>query len=354
MSPMKPIVSQRRGKIVTAACWAYLGGTLVVWATLRFLGERWWPATLLLFGPRWLCAAPLALLLPAAAAVRRRSAWPLALAAAVVVGPVMGLCLPWRRLTPAAGVGGPRLRVLTCNAHGRSADPRRLAELVATSGADVVALEEWDRGRLPRPASAGAAWYTADRGELHVESRYAIVGQAAILPGDTWAGGSADRYDVLAPDGPVPIIVVHLASPHDAIRTAVRFASRNGAAVADNDSTRRRQAAAVGRAADAAGPLVVCLGDLNMPSDSESFRESFGHQADAFAAGGGAGFGWTYRTRWTAARIDHVLFGPSWRCRRCWVGPDVGSPHRPVLADLEMPRPASAVAMPGGLGGAVR
>jgi vancomycin resistance protein VanJ len=33
-------------------------------------------------------------------------------------------------------------------------------------------------------------------------------------------------------------------------------------------------------------------------------------------------------------RIDHILAGPGWYCARCWVGPDVGSPHRPVLADL--------------------
>jgi vancomycin resistance protein VanJ len=33
-------------------------------------------------------------------------------------------------------------------------------------------------------------------------------------------------------------------------------------------------------------------------------------------------------------RIDHVLAGPGWHCDRCRVGPHVGSPHRPVLADL--------------------
>jgi endonuclease/exonuclease/phosphatase (EEP) superfamily protein YafD len=33
-------------------------------------------------------------------------------------------------------------------------------------------------------------------------------------------------------------------------------------------------------------------------------------------------------------RIDHILAGPGWQAERCWVGPDVGSPHRPVIADL--------------------
>ena len=35
-------------------------------------------------------------------------------------------------------------------------------------------------------------------------------------------------------------------------------------------------------------------------------------------------------------RIDHVLTGDGWRCRRCWVGPDVGSDHLPLLADLSL------------------
>jgi vancomycin resistance protein VanJ len=33
-------------------------------------------------------------------------------------------------------------------------------------------------------------------------------------------------------------------------------------------------------------------------------------------------------------RIDHVLCGPGWWPEVCWVGPDVGSAHLPVLADL--------------------
>jgi endonuclease/exonuclease/phosphatase (EEP) superfamily protein YafD len=39
-------------------------------------------------------------------------------------------------------------------------------------------------------------------------------------------------------------------------------------------------------------------------------------------------------TRKTGVRIDHILAGHGWRCRRCWVGPNIGSAHRPVIADL--------------------
>src|ERR1700720_2127653 len=49
--------------LVQRGCWIYLALLLAVWALLR-LGDRWWPATLLLFGPRWPFALPLLVLTP--------------------------------------------------------------------------------------------------------------------------------------------------------------------------------------------------------------------------------------------------------------------------------------------------
>ena len=48
----------------------------------------------------------------------------------------------------------------------------------------------------------------------------------------------------------------------------------------------------------------------------------------------GLGWGYSHYTNRTLLRIDHILAGPGWTCRRCWVGPDVNSEHRPVIADL--------------------
>ena len=94
-----------------------------------FGGDRWWFATLILFGPRWLCAVPLAALVPAAALVRRRLLWPLTAAAVVAIGPIMGFCLPWARLAPPSS---PTLRVLTCNLKGRCRDNTALDDLIRT------------------------------------------------------------------------------------------------------------------------------------------------------------------------------------------------------------------------------
>ncbi len=91
---------KRIGKLTRglgAIVWLYVAMLAVVWLLLRLGGDRWWFATLILFGPRWLCAVPLAALVPAAALVRRRLLWPLTAAAVVAVGPIMGFCLPWAR-----------------------------------------------------------------------------------------------------------------------------------------------------------------------------------------------------------------------------------------------------------------
>ena len=71
---------------------AYLVALLLLAALVFWPSERLWPVTLFLFGPRWVFALPLALLLPAAAFVDRR------FAAALVVVPAL---LPglWRRVS---------------------------------------------------------------------------------------------------------------------------------------------------------------------------------------------------------------------------------------------------------------
>src|SRR3954452_11612475 len=106
-------------KAVALSCWIYLIGALSLWLFLRSEADHRWIATLILFGPRWTTLAPLALLLPAALLFRRRSLLAVAAASLIIVGPVMGLCLPWRTLiAPAQAPGAAQnLRVVTFNIH---------------------------------------------------------------------------------------------------------------------------------------------------------------------------------------------------------------------------------------------
>lgn len=76
----------RRTSLALSA-WIYLGLVIAMWLMLRLAGDRWWPATLLTFGPRWMVFLPMPLLAPLAAFYRRRSLVPLTAAALFGIGP---------------------------------------------------------------------------------------------------------------------------------------------------------------------------------------------------------------------------------------------------------------------------
>ena len=82
---------------------------------------------------------------------------------------------------------------------------------------------------------------------------------------------------------------------------------------------------------------LIIAGDFNMPTDSAIYRQYWSRYSNAFSTCG-FGFGHTkqsvIRGLHYGLRIDHVLTDPFWRCRRCWVGPDLGSDHLPVIADF--------------------
>src|SRR5258707_8361859 len=65
--------ARRRHAPTAILSWLYLILILALWAFLRIAADRWWVATLLLFGPLWVFALPLAILLPAALLFRPRS-----------------------------------------------------------------------------------------------------------------------------------------------------------------------------------------------------------------------------------------------------------------------------------------
>src|SRR5580765_6055993 len=84
-SAPKPHLRFRRSrKFLAILCWLYALAMIALYFVLCIAGDQWWIATLLLFGPNWLFALPLILLVPAATFFRRRSLWPLLLAAFMI------------------------------------------------------------------------------------------------------------------------------------------------------------------------------------------------------------------------------------------------------------------------------
>jgi endonuclease/exonuclease/phosphatase (EEP) superfamily protein YafD len=152
---------------------------------------------------------------------------------------------------------------------------------------------------------------------------------------------SAAHYELDTPLGLVHVFSLHTATDRRGITDTIHENRKGPAEVRANSARRREQSAFVaGKAAECHGPVVV-VGDFNTPPESPIFPQVWGGYTDAFAAAGW-GWGYTFLGARTAVRIDHVLAGKGWACTGCRVGSAVGSPHRPVIAELVWTDPPRA------------
>jgi vancomycin resistance protein VanJ len=324
-SPGRP---RRAARIVTWLCTLYTFSIALVWLLVWAAGDRWWPATIVMFIPWYAWALPLVALAPAALLVRRRLLWVLAFGLGLLLGPVMGLCLPWRLLL-AGDRSGPQVRVMTCNVHYNQLDTPALAAVLRETNPDIVALQYWS-SRDEKVLFDPAVWHIRNEHEFGLATRYKIH---AIEP--LGHPPCAVRYDLEAPIGPLHFFNLHLNTPRDGL-LAVQKKGWAGVPELEANIARRREESReiTGWLAPQTGPVLIA-GDFNTPTGSAIYREHWSSHTNAFSV---AGFGWgltQFTTHRTAVRIDHILAGPGWRVRRCWVGPFVGSEHRPVIADLE-------------------
>ena len=332
-----PAVPEKDGKprphgfrqFIAIACWGYLVLAIALWALVRFASERWWVATLLLFGPRWLALLPLAVLGPAAL-LRRRSLLVVGAAVAIVLFAVMGLCVPFRTLAPNSAAG-PRVCVLTCNMHRHALDFLTFRTTLEQVHPDIVVLQEWSSAY--DPLFQWGDWHMHRDGELLLASRFPIEQIENLSNGRWGSAGDATAYGLRTPSGTLEVINIHLASPHGALEAVLDRESGAAAQLQANSDLRLQQSMLLTNYAHVADVPVLISGDFNTPGQSSIFHRSWSGLTDAYDRAG-FGLGHTYFSRRNAVRIDHVLYDRHWVCDRCWVGPDVGSPHRPLIAEL--------------------
>lgn len=329
---------RRFRRAIAWTCGGYLISLLIMWATLRLSGDRWWLATMLLFGPRWLCSLPLVLLVPLAACFRRRQLGTLAIAGVVILFPILDLRIPWRRvLTPA----GPQLRVFTYNVCADSVPAETLATAIQDLKADVVALQEC---RPSTFAEVFRNWHVCSHGELLLAARFPIRVkqiQTSIHSPHKWPRTTLLECVGEYAGAEISICTVHLPSPRYGLTkvidksTLIAPGRRDllDAETADRDAVSAKVATAV---SDGPGNRLV-MGDFNMTTDSHLYRRDWSNYANAFSQTGW-GFGRTMRAPVRGfvfgIRIDQVLTNGDWSPARCWVGPDLGSDHLPVVADI--------------------
>jgi endonuclease/exonuclease/phosphatase (EEP) superfamily protein YafD len=326
-------------RIVWATTWLYLAGVVAVAVSIIVLADRWWPATALLFAPRWVWAVPLAPLVPAALVWRRRALLPLAVGAFLVLFPIMGFQVP----SPARLLDAEErrdLRIVTYNVGGGEIDPARLAPLLEEIGADVALFQECGpllegaRGALVRAGFQVDVQYGSC-----IASRFPIAHVDVRDPRDVWkmnGSGVIVRYELAAPGIPLNVVNVHLETVRDGLVAVMRLRPWRGADQLQANIRQRDFESGLARAwtERATGPLVI-TGDFNMPFESAIYQRYWSSFTNAFSTAG-LGFGHSKATRWHGIRIDHVLLGPGWECLDARVGRHLGGDHRPMIADLRL------------------
>ncbi len=329
-------------RAIRLASWCYLFLVVLLWLTMLIGGDCWWPATVILFAPRWVVALPLVVLLPLAGWHSRYNLIPLLAGALIVFGPFMGFNLPFGK---TEAVDGKTLRVLTCNIANGKCNLEALSTLIAESQTDIVALQECPRD-MAAALKLPSGWKHIQESDLAVLSQFPLrrVSLVSVTdPTHSWPRGCGLQVIVEAPDQSLVFSSVHLTSPRYGLQhlldrhTLVNLSRKE---LLIEETRRRWQSSRSVQQAVASQKLpVIVAGDFNMPTTSSIYRELWKGYSNAFSIAG-LGYGWTERADVRGipvrVRIDHILAGNDLAVRVCAVGPDLGSDHLPLIADIEV------------------
>jgi hypothetical protein len=167
-----------------------------------------------------------------------------------------------------------------------------------------------------------------------VAARYPLVAVSELWDDGElgYWGAYAAKFIVTLPQGDVELVGVHLETPREGIESLLKHGVGARKDIC-RELERRAQISELARKLAGDSPTAIVAGDFNMPVESAIYRHDWAGFTNAFSTAG-LGFGHTKQTRWLGIRIDHVLAGRGWNSRRCRVGADVGSDHRPLLADF--------------------
>jgi endonuclease/exonuclease/phosphatase family metal-dependent hydrolase len=321
--------------------WGYLAAVSLASLVLWGLGDRWWPATGLLFMGRYVLLLPLLLLIPAAFVLKPPLLAPLIVSAFIGAVPFAGFRFGLERLI--SHPPGEHLRVVTFNVDGGSVTAIELPNVLEELKPDVVGFQECGP-ELQTAVARTKGWYHHFVRQLCVLSRYAITDSAvmdrtaleAVKESDEGIGGSGDvvRYTIQTPSGAVNITNLHLETPRKGLEGILEGGLQLDRLRANTDL--RTIESGLARRWVSAGTLpTLVMGDFNTPVESRIFQESWGDFTDAFSEVG-FGFGMTKNNGWIRVRIDHVLTGPGWYVDHVAVGREMGSDHLPLIVDLTL------------------
>jgi endonuclease/exonuclease/phosphatase (EEP) superfamily protein YafD len=304
----------------TLVAWV-LAAVCAGWAVMRAFGlERGFPLVpLMAFTP--FVVVGCAVVVAVALVLRRRGA---ALVAALAAVALAAMVAPRALGGPsdAEGGSGPPLRVLTANMHFGTGSATALVELVRSTRADVLSVQELTPGLVQRLDAAGL-------GELM--PHYVLSAEDGA--GGTGLYGRDPLSETVRPatvaalasarTGGVEVIAVHTQPP---VRRRVGMWDRDLRSLP---------------AASPDGTVRIMAGDFNATLDHAELRRLIDTGYEDAAATVGAGL----RPTWPRGRripppvtIDHVLADERCGVREVSVHTIPGTDHRAVFAELVLPR----------------
>jgi vancomycin resistance protein VanJ len=336
VSPASPPASRpslRVGrKIVSAGCWLYGLIVVGVWGLVNWSSHEFWPSHMFLYGPRWLVCLPALLLVPIVTRLRLWcSALPLGLAVLSFFG-IWEFNVPWPSPVPQGDESRQSLRLLTCNVQRSDLRTNVLASLIRQVRPDVVLLEECNLVD-PHIVLGDDEWDVRTAGEFCLASRYPIADFESLTRPDKSYRIVAVRATVSWEARTIPVVAVHLMTPRRGLEAIINSPSHGVSALREIFAVQQFESGLLRRWVEEFSGSILLAGDFNLTIQHALFRRDWSEYTDAFARTSW-GLGHTMFTRHIGLRIDHILCGSDWRPTRCWVGPDVGSAHRPLIADL--------------------
>lgn len=327
-------LSQRLWRLVLAAIDLY-SGVPVLYLLLRVVfGNRLGLVALLSTLLPWVLL-PAFFLLPVTLCVRRwKPMGMLSIGVMLFLWLFGGLFLP----SLVSSNGSETLTVMTYNVADGLVSPNSLVAVIRDSDADIVALEELGEEQAIAISQDLRDIYPYQ--ELHgygipgkgLLSRYPILDeelfylQAQRLP-YLRVVIAVDEIGERIEAVELTVIVAHSPPPNVGVKGYFEHPFAASEIVSVTQMARE-------------GEPSILMGDFNLVDQNDNYGllEEAGLR-DAFRVAGW-GFGATWPARkleplWPVVRVDYVWYTSQFHATRAWVGPDAGSDHLPVLAELE-------------------
>lgn len=276
-------------------------------------------------------------------------------ALALVLGPVMGLSLGQGQASAGDAVGQQPVRMMTYNVKSYEAVWRDtglslFSDELARQAPDILVMqdaEQWvERGRVAPPVASVLSAYrltqTSAQDEYVIASRFPLRGcQSGQIPRGNRTHATL-QCEVQVGQRWVTVLTVHTLTPRRGLNAA-RAEKLDG--LDDwrlNYGMRLQQARSLADMAARLPRPLILAGDLNAPEHSPVIQTLLAVDLrDAFGQGG---LGWGYtlghalRPGISFLRLDHILVSADIGIVRAWAGGKQASEHRPVVADLLVPR----------------